>query len=151
MKKHLQLDVNITVQQIDSFTNEVKKEVSVHNQVVNTGLDRVADLIGDISDVGFDHVGIGTGTTAETATDTDLETEFDRDPVVPTDEGVGSIKYDHIFTVGSGVSENITEAGLFDQLTASGSTMFNRATFTAFTLDVANSVRVVIFVNVTTV
>jgi len=150
MKKNLKLSVNVTVQNIDAVTGKVIKEEKIHNQVVNNGLDRVADLIGNISDAGFGHMAIGTGATAETATDTSLETEFDRQAISPTDEGLGIIEYDKIFTVGSGTSEEITEAGLFDQLTVSGDTMFNRATFTAFTLDVDNPLRVIITINVTT-
>lgn len=150
MKTHFRMDINFIIQQLDAATGKVKKEERVHNQVVDDGLDRVAALIGGLSSAEFDYVGIGTDNTTETSTDTELGTEFTRIGVTPTVEGTGSIKYDHTFTVGSGVSEDIVEAGLFDQATVSGSTMLNRATFTQFTLDVSNPVRIVIFINVTT-
>lgn len=146
--KNINLDVNVKIQQ--SRKGKIVKEQSVHNQVVNNGLDRVADLIGGFSSAAFTHVAIGTGNTAETATDLSLETEFTRESVSPTDEGTGVIEYDHEFTVGSGVSESITEAGLFDQAGESGSTMLNRATFDAFTLDSNNLIRIIITITITT-
>lgn len=150
MKKHIGLNVNFTIQSLDGFTGKILKEEKVHNQVVDTGLDRVADLIGNLSNAGFDYLGIGTGNTAETSSDTGLETEYTRENVTPTDGGTGVLTYDHTFNVGSGVSQSITEAGLLDQATASGSTLLNRATFTAFTLDSDNPLRVIVTITVST-
>jgi hypothetical protein len=150
-KPVLDLNINFTIQQLDGDTGIVKKEVKVHNIVVNTGLDRVANLIGGLSGAHFEHLGIGTGATSEVSGNTTLETEYTRENVVPTDEGVGIIKYDNTFTVASGVSESITEAGLFDQLIVGGSTMLNRTTFTAFTLDSDNPLRVIATITVSTV
>lgn len=146
--KHIDLNFNVKIQQ--SRNGKIIREETVHNQVVNNGLDRVADLLTGVSSSAFTHVAIGTGATAETATDTALETEYTREAVTPTDEGTGIVEYDHEFTVGSGVSESITEAGLFDQAGASGSTMFNRATFSSFTLDSDNPIRIIITITVST-
>lgn len=148
-KKHINLDINITIQSLNS-QGKVQKEEKVHNQVVDDGLDRVADLIADFSDTGFTYIGIGTDNTSETSTDTTLGAEFTRESVTPTDEGTGLIQYDHTFTVGTGVSEDIVEAGLFDQAGVTGSTMLNRATFSAFTLDADNPLRIIVNITVTT-
>lgn len=149
-KKHLNLNVNFTIQSIDSSTGKVTKEEKIHNQVVNDGLDRVADLIGGLSSTAFEYVAIGTDNTSENATDTELGTEYTRENVTPTDEGTGILEYDHTFTVGTGVSEEIVEAGLVDNASISSGTLFNRATFSSFTLDSDNPLRVIITLTITT-
>ena len=77
---------------------------------------------------------IGTGTTSETASDTALETEYTRASATPSKPVDYQVQYTHDFTFGSGTSENITEAGLFDSATASGSTMVARVTFTSISV-----------------
>lgn len=146
MKKHIGLNFNFTFQSIDKKTGKVKKEAKFHNLVTNAGLNAVAGLIA----AEFDYLAIGTGTTAANATDTALETEFTRENVIATSEGTGVIEYDHVFEVGTGVSEEITEVGLFNSATETGSTMLNRAVDTAFTLDEDNPLRVVGTITVST-
>ena len=123
-----------------------KIESPIFNNVVDTGLDAVADLIAGE----FTYLAIGTGTTAVTTGDTELETEYTRESVSFTDEGTGIRQVDHTFNVGSGVSEDITEVGLFNSATPSGSTMLNRAVDSAFTLDLDNPLRVIGTITVTT-
>ena len=149
MDKVLKLKVNAIIESIDLLTGDVIKTSKVHNTVVNAGLNRVADLIADVSDTGFGYMSIGTDNTSVTATDTELGTEVQRQAVTPTDEGTGIIEYDKTFTFNSGDSYTIVEAGLFDSATASGSTMLNRLTFSGHDVDVDNGVRVRITITCT--
>lgn len=151
MEKGLKIKVNAVIESIDRYTNQVTKTSKVHNTVVNDGLDRVADLIADVSNIGFGFIGIGTDATAVTATDSQLGVEIKRLTATPTDEGTGIIKYDETFNFSSGESFTIVEAGLFDSLTVSGSTMLNRLTFTGHDVDVNNGVRVQITITITSV
>lgn len=145
----MKIKVNAIIQSINKWTGEIVKETKVHNKIVNNGLDRVADLIGDISNTGFGYMAIGTDNTAVQATDTSLGTEVKRSSVTPTDEGTGIIEYDHTFTFSSGESYTITEYGLFDSLTPSGSTMLNRLTDSGHAVDVDNDLRIVITITIT--
>lgn len=145
----MKIKINAIIQTINRETGEVVKETRTHNKIVNTGLDRVADLIADVSNVGFQYMAIGTDNTAVTATDTALGTEVTRENVTPTDEGTGIIEYDNTFNFSSGESYTITEYGLFDSLTPSGSTMFNRLTDSGHAVDVDNSLRVKITITIT--
>ena len=143
MNTSLKIGYNVTFQNIDVISKEVVKEAKFHNDVVNSGLESVATHLAST----FTHVGIGTGTTAVVATDTALETEYTRSAVTATSGGTGIRTWDHTFSVASGVSETITEAGLFSA--SSGGTMFNRAVDSpGFTLDSSNDLRVLITVTV---
>lgn len=147
MEKNLNLSVNFLFQSINKKTKKVNKELKFHNLVVNTGLDAVATLIANE----FQYLAIGTGDTAVTANDVELESEYTREQVIATSEGNGIREYDHTFEVGTGVSEEIIEAGLFNSITISGSTMLNRALAdSAFTLDIDNPLRVVVTITITT-
>lgn len=145
MKPKLGLKFNFVFQSINKNTGKITKELKFKNMVVNSGLDAVADLIA----AEFNYLAIGTGDTAATANDTELEAEFDREEVTATNEGVGIRKYDKTFEVGSGVSEEIQEAGLFNSATPSGSIMLNRAIAAeSFTLDIDNPLRVIATITV---
>lgn len=151
MKKGLTIKINAVIESINNYTGKVTKTSKVHNIVVNNGLDRVADLIADISNTGFGFMAIGEDATAVTATDFELGSEVKRLTATPTDEGTGIIKYDETFNFNSGESFTIVEAGIFDSLTVSGSTMFNRLTFTGHDVDVDNGVRVQITITITSI
>lgn len=142
MIKGIKFNYNAIIESIDAYTGEVIKTTKVHNLVVNTGLDKALHLIGGIGSGAFEYMAIGTGTANVAATDTALGTEVQRQSVTPTDEGVGIILYDYTFSFTSGESYSITEAGLFDSATESGSTMLNRFKFGAHTVDVNNTLRV---------
>jgi len=146
--KGLKISYNAIIETFDVHTKEVLQTTKVHNLVVNSGLNRVSDLIGGLSAVSFGYVAIGTDNTAVLATDTDLGAEVDRQAVVPSDEGTGIILYDFTFTFGTGESYTITEAGIFDNLTPSGSVMLNRLVFSGHNVDIDNSLRVKITITV---
>lgn len=146
IKSNVGLGVNVQFISFNKKTGKVNKQTKKHNLVVNSGLDAVADLI--VNE--FNYLAIGTGTAAILATDIELDAEFTRELVTATDEGVGIREIDHTFTVGSGVSEDIEEAGLFNSATPSGSVMLNRALAgTTFTLDEDNPLRVIVTLTTT--
>jgi len=122
---------NWTIKTIDRNTRKILEKEDICNTIVNDGLERVAKLINGISSTYFRALAIGTGTTAVQNTDIALETEYTRALAVLTYEADYKAKFSKTFSFGSGVSEDITEAGIFDSDTASGSTMLARTTFSA--------------------
>ena len=114
----------------------------VENTIVNTGKERVAKLLNDVSSTHFRAIGIGEGTTGALATDSALETERKRATASLSYEADYKAKFEHTFTFNSGESYAITEAGVFDSAVVSGSTMLNRATFSAKNVDVDVSLKV---------
>jgi hypothetical protein len=147
MKSQLKFGVNATIRSINAHTGEIKKETKVHNLVVNTGLEQVARVIGKLS-TGFDCIAIGTNNTAPVNGDSALNTEVLR--AIATVSYVTSYKvsFNYTFTVGSGVTHNIVEAGLFNQLTPSGSIMLNRLIFDTHVLDSDNDLQITITITV---
>ncbi len=107
----------------------------VDNLIVQDGLERVAKLIGGLSTDVFTHIAIGTGVTAATNSDSALETEFTREAATIAYEASYKIKFEKTFTFASGVSENITEAGLTDDAVISGSVLLDRFVFSAKAVD----------------
>ena len=122
---------NWEIKRVDTATGEILDIEEKCNIIVNDGLERMAKLINGESAVYFRALAIGTGTTGATATDTALETEYTRELATLSYEASYKAKFEKTFTFGSGVSEDITEAGIFDSATASGSTMLARTTFSA--------------------
>lgn len=128
---------NIT--RVDANTGKILDTETVYNIIVNNGKERVAKLLNGIASTYFRAIGIGTGVTGALVGDSTLETEFTRSTATLTYETGYKAKFAKTFSFGTGVSETITEAGVFDSATVSGSTMFNRVTFTgkAVTIDVS--------------
>ena len=134
-KNLFEIKYNITLTRICNSTGKVIDVERIHNAVVNNGLNLVRDFLGDVSVNAPKYIAIGEDSTAVTNADTALGTESERELGaidVATDY---QVEFSKTFTFGSGVSYSITEVGLFDNATASGSTMFNRATCTAKAVD----------------
>jgi len=109
----------------------------IKNTIVNTGKELVANLIGAIgSPDALAYIAIGEGSTGVQATDTTLETEVERESASVSYEASYKAIFEKTFDFGSGESYSITEVGLFDVVTESGSVMLNRATFSAKSVDV---------------
>jgi len=105
------------------------------NLIVNTGKERVAKLINGVdSPTSFGYIAIGEGTTSPTANDTALESEVTRASATKSYNSYKAV-YEYTFSFSSGESYAITEAGIFDDAIASGSTMLNRLTFSAKNVD----------------
>lgn len=130
----LKFKTNIKLTTRDSNGNILQEEES-HNIVVDTGLELA---IRRIFDTGFDLpnvIAIGTGTTTETPSDTQLESEVTRETATVTFPANGQVQLENVFSFGSGESHNITEVGIVDSLTVSGSTLFNRDVQSAKAVD----------------
>lgn len=111
----------------DVDTGEIISKETVKNLIVNNGLERMARRLGSAVDF-FNTIKIGTGTTGATNSDTALETQYASEVATTIEyEADYKFKWAKIFTFGSGVAEDITEAGLFD----GSSVMFNRVVTTA--------------------
>ena len=121
------LEYNIELIRRDHTTGLEIDRSEIKNLIVNTGLQRIAQLLNGVDTTYMRAIAIGTGSTAVTATDTELETEVDRATATLTYETGYKAKFSHTFTFASGVSYTITEVGVFDSATVSGSTMLNHA------------------------
>ena len=146
-KKLVEVEDNVVIKRIDNITGEVLEEEKYHNLIVDAGLNRVADLIGDLSDAGFTFIAIGEGVVAPANGDTALGTEQKREAAIVSKPASNQVKYEKLFTFGSGESFNITEAGLFDLAVAG--TMLNRLTFPAKAVDFNTDLSVIITIFVT--
>lgn len=121
------VEENIELITSDHWTGEVKERSVVKNAIVNSGLERIAKLLNNESSTYYRAIAIGTDNTAVTNSDTTLGTEVARETATLSYEADYKAKFSHKFTFGSGESYTITEVGVFDSATASGSTMLNRA------------------------
>lgn len=122
---------NWEIKRVNNITGEILDVEEKCNIIVNDGLERMARRINSDANAYFRALAIGTGTTAPTATDTTLETEYTRETATLSYEASYKAKFEKTFTFGSGVSEDITEAGIVDSAVVSGSSMLARTTFSA--------------------
>lgn len=120
---------NIKLQRIDKITGKIIDTEEFCNTIVNNGLERVAKLLNGVSSTYYRAIGVGTGVTGSAIGDTELETEVSRSVATLSYEASYKAKFEYTFTFGGDYA--ITEAGLFDSATVSGSTMLSRSTFTA--------------------
>jgi len=132
---------------VDIYTGKILDERKICNTIVNTGLERMAKLINGVSSTYFRAIAIGTGTTSVTNSDTSLETEYTRELATLSYEADYKAKFTKTFTFGTGVAEDITEAGLFDSTTATGSIMLNRNVFSA--LSVNSDIQLIVTATIT--
>lgn len=108
-------------------------EEHIDNLVVNVGKERVAKLINEVSSTGFTAIAVGTDNTAPQASDTALVAEDQRATATTAYEASYKATLEKTFSFGS--SKTIKEAGVFDSAVASGSTMFDRFTFSDKNVD----------------
>ena len=151
MKKKAQFKItdNVVIKRIDNITGKVLDEETYHNLIVDAGLARIADLIGKLSTTGFEYIAIGEGAVAPANGDTALGSESVRESATISQPTSVQTRYVKVFTFGSGVSYNITEAGLFDA--ASVGTMLNRLTFASKAVDSNTDLSVTITITVSRV
>jgi len=120
---------NWKLSRIDSNTGEILSEKKICNTIVNNGLERIAKMIIGNNSTYFRSIAIGTGLTAVTNSDPELDIEFTRELATLAYEASYKATFSHRFVFGSGVSETITEAAIFDSNTVSGSVMLARIVF----------------------
>jgi hypothetical protein len=119
---------NWKIQTIEKETGKVLSSEEYCNLIVNDGLTRAALLLNGNSSTYFRALAVGTGSSGPTNSDTALGTEVTRAAATLTN-GTYTAVFDHTFTFGG--SYAITEAGIFDSTTPSGSVMLARTVFAA--------------------
>lgn len=123
----LKFRFNAVIKSIDKATGKVISETKVHNTIVNSGLERIARLLGNVgSPSAFSHIALGTDDTTVTNSDTALGVEVEREAATVSYEADYKCKFEKVFSVGSGTSYSIKEVGIFDGASVSGSTMWAR-------------------------
>jgi hypothetical protein len=127
---------------VDAYTGQLIESEEICNTIVNDGLERVARMIVGDNLTYFRAIAIGTGTNSVNPTDTQLQIEFTRALATLSYQANYQAKLTHTFTFGSGVSQTITEAGIFDSNTVSGSKMLARTTFSG--KSVTNAVTLIV-------
>jgi hypothetical protein len=119
---------NWKIDRVNHDTGEVIDSQEFCNLIVNNGLERVAKLINGVSSTYYRALAVGEGTTGAANDNSTLESEIDRAIATLSYEASYKAKFTHTFTFGGDYA--ITEAGIFDSDTVSGSTMLARTTFT---------------------
>jgi hypothetical protein len=117
--------------------------------LTNTGIAKVQNAVNGGSHTPPQHLGWGTGTTAEDPTDTDLTTPADEARVSGTKslqtENVTDDTYRVIGTITSASSQTIAEVGLFDAAGSgtppSGGNMYVHGVFTGIPLGIGDSIQ----------
>lgn len=134
------------ISRIDKKTGKVIDKEVKENLIVTSGKGRVAKLLNGVSTDFFDHIAIGTGTIAPVAGDTALGVEIDRKLATTSFLSPDKAVFERTFDFTA--SHAITESGIFNQLTVSGSIMLNRLTFTAKNVDAATSLFIKITITI---
>ena len=150
MEKGLVLKTNIVIERRTKDGKVIDRE-EVHNMIMNAGKERVAYLLGEgigTGLTGFSHIAIGTGVTAEDPAQTALVTEVERESASVSYEASYKCVFEKTFDFGTGTSYAITEAGVFDGATVTGSTMLDRFKFSAKNVDVDTDLYVKITITV---
>ena len=152
MKKGLVLKTNVVIETRTKDGKVIDRE-EVHNDIVTAGKSRVRDLIGvgiGTGLTGFDSIAIGTGITGDTVVvgDTTLKAEVARALASVSAEDVDKVIFEKTFSFATAEEYAITEAGVFDSITETGSTMLDRFVFSAKNVDVDTDLYVKITIQV---
>lgn len=114
----------------DIYTGKILSSQTVKNTIVDNGLERWIKMLIGLESAYFRVIAIGTGITGVVNSDAELEIEYTRELATLSYESAFVVKLTYTFSFGSGVDEDISEAGIFDSDVVSGSTMFNRVVIT---------------------
>ncbi len=152
MKKGLILKTNVVIERRTKDGKVLDRE-EVHNDIVTAGKSRVRDLIGEgigTGLTGFSHIAIGTGETGDTVVvgDTALKTEVVRESATISASGVDKVIFEKTFSFATAEEYAITEAGVFDSATETGSVMLDRFVSSAKNVDVDTDLYVKITITV---
>lgn len=122
----------------------VKKDFTVNNLVVDTGLDFIAGRMKDTGGahtipVEMSHMAIGTDNTATTSGDTALGTEVGRTALTSSTVTDNSIAYVATFAAGTGTAA-LTEAGILNA--ATNGTLLCRTVFNVINKGAADTMTI---------
>jgi len=127
MNSNLKITGDLDVTLLDEFGN-IKLQEKYKNMVMTVGKNFIASRIRDTTSAVMSHMGVGTGTTAESAGQTALVTQLVRVALTSTTASNNQVIYAATFAAGEGTGA-ITEAGIFNA--GSGGTMLSRTVFSA--------------------
>jgi len=151
MKEGLKLIGNAVIERRRKDGSIIDKE-EIKNLILTTGKSRVRDLLGEgigaTGITGFGYITIGTGTASPVVGDTSLETEVERASATVASVSTDQVTFEKTFSFGSGVSYNITEAGVGDSATETGDTLLDRFTFSIKAVDADTDLYVKITITV---
>lgn len=102
------------------------EEHSLHNLVVDTGLNYIVSRMKDTTDDAMSHMAIGAGTTSAASGDTALGSELGRVSLTSTTVSTNTVTYVATFGAGTGTGA-VTEAGILNA--ASSGTLLCRTVF----------------------
>lgn len=135
---------NWKIDRVNKETGEILDSQEFCNLIVNNGLTRAALLLNGNSSTYFRALAVGTGGSGPTNSDSALGTEVTRSTATLTN-GTYTAVFTHTFTFGGDYA--ITEAGIFDSATVSGSTMLARTVFAA--KNVSTTVNLIVTATIT--
>jgi len=141
--KTFEVSFNAVIESIDANSGKVVKSSRIHNLVVNGGLNMLRNFMAGDTPSNPKALSIGTDATAAENTDTELGAEVLRSAATISKPNDYQVRYVKVFSVGTGVSHEIKEVGVFDSTTVTGSTMLARL-ITSNTLDVDTNLSVTI-------
>ena len=113
---------------VEKATGKILSTEEYCNLIVNAGLTRAALLLNGNSSTYFRALAVGTNASGPTNSDSALGAEVTRSAATLTN-GTYTAVFAHTFTFGGDYA--ITEAGIFDSATVSGSSMLARTVFAA--------------------
>jgi hypothetical protein len=131
----------VQIQLFDGQGN-LKEEHIIKNLVVTTGLNHIADRLGNSSPpTRMSHMEVGTGTTSPAAGNTALETAIASSRVALTTQTVSTntVEYVGDFPAGTGTGA-VTEAGVFNA--ASSGVLLCRTTFSVVNKGAADTLKI---------
>jgi hypothetical protein len=120
----------VHVEVFDRF-DQLREERWTDNLVVTAGKNHIADqLKSSPAQAAMGWMAVGTGATAPAAGDTLLGAEIDRNALTSRTAAANVVTYVGNWAAGDATNAAITEAGIFNVVTANTITMLARATFT---------------------
>jgi hypothetical protein len=122
---------------------ELKDFRETDNLVVTAGKNHIADQLKSTpAQAAMGWMAVGTGTTAPAAGDTLLQTEIDRNALTSRTAAANVVTYVGDWAAGDATNAGISEAGIFNVVTANTITMLARATFTAINKGASDTLKI---------
>ena len=130
---------------IELFSHDglLKELREVDNLVVTAGKNHIADQLSSApGQAAMGWMAVGTGAGAPAAGDTLLGAEIDRNALTSRTDATNVVTYVGDWAAGDATNAAITEAGIFNVVTANTITMLARATFTAINKGASDTLKI---------
>jgi hypothetical protein len=124
-------------------SGSLKDQRETTNLVVTSGKNHIADqLKSSPAQAAMGWMAVGTGATAPAAGDTLLGAEIDRNALTSRTAAANVVTYVGNWAAGDATNAAISEAGIFNVVTANTVTMLARATFTAINKGASDTLQI---------